>query len=159
MCDLTNSCVHKHRLSGCDEAHLLADRMLRRSLAISPQQLSPAAAARGPHSGAVMRSAADVAPPGHPAAEAAPKGTYEDYLHAEHMYSINQMRFRKPKVGAAVMAILGFGAGIPVFVVWWHLYRRTDIPASIPADPDQYPFPVRKARGITGWFRRHFREG
>lgn len=43
-----------------------------------------------------------------------------------------QMRFRKTKVGAAAAAILGFGAGIPAFTVWWHLYRRTDIPASIP---------------------------
>ena len=43
-----------------------------------------------------------------------------------------QMRFRRAKVAAGVLSILGAGAGIPAFVVWWHLYRRTDIPASIP---------------------------
>jgi hypothetical protein len=43
-----------------------------------------------------------------------------------------QMRFRRIKVAAGVLTILGAGAGIPAFTIWWHLYRRTDVPASAP---------------------------
>ncbi len=45
------------------------------------------------------------------------------YVHAEHMYEIWTISNRKAKVGAATLAILLSGFGIPCVAAWYAQYK------------------------------------
>eukprot|EP00891_Asterochloris_glomerata_P008470 jgi/Astpho2/8470/Aster-x1520 len=44
-------------------------------------------------------------------------GSYEDYIHAPHMYNIDRMTHKKLKFGLGCASVLGLGLGIPFFAV------------------------------------------
>ncbi|KAL3140635.1 hypothetical protein ABBQ32_005202 [Trebouxia sp. C0010 RCD-2024] len=44
-------------------------------------------------------------------------GGYDDYIHAEHMYSLSKMPHRKLKMGLACSGIVLAGAGIPIAAI------------------------------------------
>eukprot|EP00250_Pteridium_aquilinum_P035017 c8465_g1_i1 orf=126-431(+) len=43
--------------------------------------------------------------------------SYDDYLHAEHMYNLPNMKNAKLKMGLAVFAVVAIGTGVPIFAV------------------------------------------
>ena len=43
--------------------------------------------------------------------------SYEDYIHAPHMYNIDRMTHKKLKFGLGCASVLGLGLGIPFFAV------------------------------------------
>ncbi|KAL3158239.1 hypothetical protein ABBQ38_010491 [Trebouxia sp. C0009 RCD-2024] len=50
-------------------------------------------------------------------------GGYDDYIHAEHMYSLSKMPHRKLKMGLACSGLLVAGAGIPIAAIQFQLAK------------------------------------
>ncbi|DBA71318.1 hypothetical protein WJX79_002059 [Trebouxia sp. C0005] len=50
-------------------------------------------------------------------------GGYDDYIHAEHMYSIQKMPHRKIKMAIACSSIVILGFGIPATAIQWQKHK------------------------------------
>ncbi|DBB17916.1 hypothetical protein WJX82_009919 [Trebouxia sp. C0006] len=50
-------------------------------------------------------------------------GGYDDYIHAEHMYSIQKMPHRKIKMAIACSSIVILGFGVPVTAIKWQKHK------------------------------------
>ena len=85
--------------------------------------------------------------------------SYEDYIHAPHMYNIDAMTHKKLKFGLGCASVLGLGFGIPFFAVHFQNAKMVRpatgfdsvhsflpqllIPLRAPCRPHEAPAPMR----------------
>lgn len=50
-------------------------------------------------------------------------GGYDDYIHAEHMYSMQKMPHRKLKMALACSGIVVAGFGVPITAIFWQKHK------------------------------------